>query len=88
MTGQQIINEICARYWLHPDEVRGRGKRSIEVTAARREVIELLREEFSIRQIATLLGVNYSTVVYHLYEARRQNVQRNARACYARKRAA
>ena len=89
MTGQQIMRDVCMEFAIDPDEIMIGGKRKAIITEARRAIIRRMRDGgFSLRNIARFLKVDASAVSYHLYEARRQNVQRNARACYARKRAA
>lgn len=85
--GQQIIRDACMKFVVDRDDLLGSGKRGPDVTAARGEVIRNMKEHFSLHQIARMLRVHKSTISYHLYQARRENVRRNAIASHARRRA-
>lgn len=86
--GQTIIRNACMKFGVDRDELLNGGKRDTSVTAARGEAIKLMKEHFSLHQIARLLRVHKSTVSYHIYQSRRENVKRNAMASHARRRAA
>lgn len=86
--GQSIIRDVCMQFVVDRDELLSGGKRDAAVTKARGAAIVRMKEHFSLHQIARMLRIHKSAVSYHLYQARRENVRRNAAACVARKRTA
>jgi hypothetical protein len=71
----QIINNVCAKFQITRDHFHGSTRNGI-VTVARREAIVALKcTGLSRMAIARAMGLNPSTVIYWLNEAKRESVK-------------
>lgn len=81
---QDYIASVCREHGFRPEEVcrRGRG-RSAAITQLRAKLIHDLKGAMKPIQISRLLGLDHSSILYHLSAERRERTRERSRIAWA-----